>query len=150
MTYLESGAGNPSLHILTRIAEALHVGVDALLSRPRSSTQLYRSGEFQVQKRAGGRATITKLLPDRIQGIEIDRMDMATGSAFGGQPHLQGTKEYLYVMEGEISITIAGESFTVEKGGLVAFEGDQPHSYRSTGSRAVEAMSVVIPVSKFS
>jgi transcriptional regulator with XRE-family HTH domain len=150
ITYLESGEGNPSLQNLTRVAEALHVGVDELLSRPRNSTQLYGPRDFLIHKRGGGRASLTKLLPDRIQGIEMDRMDLAKGgTVFGGQPHLRGTKEYLYVLAGEITVSVAGESHVVGAGHLVAFEGDQPHSYRSTGAKDAEAISVVIPVSKF-
>lgn len=149
ITYIESGTGNPTLQVLVSIASALHVGVDELLSQPRSATRLYKPEDFKVQKRSKGNANITKLLPDRIQGIEIDRINMNASAVFEGQPHLQGTKEYLYVIAGEITVSVDNVSFTVTAGHLLAFQGDQPHTYRATSQEGGEAVSVVIPVSKF-
>ena len=149
ITYLESGGGNPSLHVLIKIAEALHVGVDELLSQPRGQTKIYKPEDFQVLKRGAGKASIMKLLPDRMQGIEIDKMYFNHKASFAGHPHLHGTKEYLYVLMGEISVTVLGEIFVVPQGHLVAFPGDEPHTYRNTGNGEAEALSVVIPISKF-
>ncbi len=150
ITYLESGGGNPSLHVLIKIAEALHVGVDELLNQPRSRTQVYQPSDFQIQKRGAGKASIIKVLPDRLQGIEIDNMHIQAKASFAGHPHLHGTKEYLFVLSGEVTVTVAGESFVVKERHLVAFPGDEPHSYRNTGNDEAEALSVVIPISKFS
>src|SRR5438034_443989 len=90
ITYIESGQGNPSLQVLVKIAQGLNVSVDELLSQPRGSTKLLKPEDFPVHKRSQGRAALVKLLPDKIQGIEIDKMIMQSGSMFGGQPHLMG------------------------------------------------------------
>jgi transcriptional regulator with XRE-family HTH domain len=146
LTYMESGDGNPSLSNLMRVAAALGVGVEELLSRPRSQISLIPSDKVPIQVRSGGLVRIHKLLPDKFRGIAIDRMEFEAESAMGGQPHLNGTKEYMTVLQGEIVVQVAGENYTVKKGDVLAFPGNQPHGYRNLKKSPAVAISIVIPV----
>lgn len=146
LTHMESGEGNPSLQNLIRISSALGVGTEELLSRPRSETVLIPAGAVNIVKRSQGRVLMHKLLPDRIRGIEIDRIEFEPEATMSGHPHLLGTKEYLTVIKGEVVIYVAGDSFHVKKGDVLAFPGNQPHSYRNPKKSPCIALSVVIPV----
>lgn len=146
LTNIESGTGNPSLNNLIRISAALGVGVEELLSRPRAECVLIPADQVPIQKRSGGQVNIYKLLPDKIKGIEMNRMEFDPEAVMGGHPHLIGTKEYLTVIKGEIVVRVAGESFSVKRGDLLAFPGNQPHSYRNPKKSLSIAVSVVIPV----
>lgn len=146
LTHIESGSGNPSLANLAKVSAALRVGVEELLSRPRSDCQLVLAGEIPVEKRSQGRALLHKLLPDRIKGLEIDRMELDGKVLMSGHPHLQGTKEYLSTISGEITVYVAGQSFVVKKGDVLAFPADQPHSYRNQKQARAVGISVVVPV----
>lgn len=146
LTHIESGEGNPSLVNLLRVASALAVGIEELLSRPRSQTALIPADKVPVQIRSGGLVRIHKLLPDKFRGIAIDRMEFEAESAMGGQPHLSGTKEYLTVLQGEIQVQVAGESLLVRKGDVLAFPGNQAHGYRNLKKSPAVAISIVIPV----
>jgi len=59
---------------------------------------------------------------------------------------LPGTKEYLTVLEGEVSVYVAGNLYAVQAGDVLAFPGNQPHSYLNTQFAPAVAISVVIPV----
>lgn len=146
LTNIESGAGNPSLTNLVKISNALGVSIEELLSRPRSECVLIAADKVPAQERAQGQVKIFKLLPDKIKGLEIDRIEIAGGAVMGGQPHLAGTKEYLSVLQGELNVHIAGELYIVKKGDVLAFPGNQPHSYRNPGRSGVVAVSLVIPI----
>jgi len=89
---------------------------------------------------------VHKLLPDKIKGLDIDRMEFAAEAVMGGHPHLEGTKEYLTVLQGEILVFVAGESYVVRRGDVFAFPGNQAHSYRNMKKTPSIALSVVIPV----
>ena len=108
LTHIESGLGNPSLTNLSKISAALRGGVEELLSRPRSDCQLEVASEVPVEKRSQGRALLYKLLPDKIKGLEIDRLELEGEATMGGHPHLTGTKEYLVTLSGEIFVYVAG------------------------------------------
>ncbi|WP_141735123.1 helix-turn-helix domain-containing protein [Oligoflexus tunisiensis] len=146
LTHIESGDGNPSLVNLLRVAAALGVGIEELLSRPRSQTSLIPAEKVPVQVRSGGLVRIHKLLPDKFRGIAIDRMEFEPESAMGGQPHLNGTKEYMTVLQGEVVVHVAGENLVVRKGDVLAFPGHQPHGYRNLKKSPAVAISIVIPV----
>ena len=147
LTHMESGMGNPSLKNLAKISGALGIGIEELLSRPRSGVSFLSASEIPVEQRNRGTAVVYKLLPDKVKGLEIDRIELQPGTTMLGRPHLAGTKEYLMTMVGEITIQVAGEVFRVAKGDVLAFPGDQRHSYRSSGPRGrAVAISVVIPV----
>lgn len=146
ITHVESGTGNPSLTNLVKISTALGVSIEELLSRPRSDCVLIPSLNVPTQSRASGQVVVYKLLPDRIKGIEIDRMEFSGGTSMGGHPHLAGTKEYFTVLQGEFVVHVAGDAHNVKAGDVLAFAGNQPHSYRNMHRGKSIAISVVIPV----
>ena len=146
LTHMESGGGNPSLTNLCKLAAALGVGIEELLSRPRNECSLLRASQVPVQSSSGGKVTVHKLMPDRVRGIEIDRMGFAPGASMAGKPHLQGTKEYLVGLAGAVSVSVAGAHWEVTAGDVLAFPGDQKHGYRNTGRGGSEALSIVLPL----
>ena len=146
LTHMESGGGNPSLTNLCKLAAALSVGVEELLSRPRQDCSLLRAKDVPVQSRSAGKVKIHKLMPDKVRGIEIDRLALARGASMAGKPHLPGTKEYLVGLTGEVTVSVAGSHWEVGAGDVFAFPGDQKHGYRCTGGAASEALSIVLPL----
>jgi transcriptional regulator with XRE-family HTH domain len=146
VTHIESGAANPSLSNLLALAGALQVNVEELLSKPRRAMEHIRAADVPLQERANGRAKIYKLLPDKIRGLNIDFMELEANTNMPGHPHLRGTKEYLYVVEGEITVFVSGISVALRKGDVLAFEGDQPHGYKNATDRKARGLSVVVPL----
>ena len=87
---------------------------------------------------------IRKLLPDPIPGMEIDRFELPPGARMAGVPHTPGTREYLTCESGEIVLVASGERFDLAAGDLVAFHGDQRHSYANPGTKPAVGYSVVV------
>ena len=85
-----------------------------------------------------------KLLPDPIPGMEIDRIELPPRGKMIGVPHTAGTQEYLACELGEVLLVASGEAFRLQAGDLVAFRGDQRHSYANPGMRVAVAYSVVV------
>lgn len=146
LTHVESGSANPSLSNLVKISSALQVGIEELLSRPRSDSRLIPADEVPVDRKKGGAVRLFRLLPDPIQGLEIDRLELEAGASMVGTPHVLGTKEYLTPIQGSVEVIVAGESFLARKGSVLAFPGEQAHSYRNPGESTAKAISVVVPV----
>ena len=144
LTYIESGQGNPSLQNLTKLSGALQVSIEELLSAPRGRYKLVKHREVPISERGQGKVRIFDLLPDPIPGMHIDRMEFEVGALLRGIPHVNGTKEYCTCLQGEITIYTGGEIFRVEKGDVLAFPGDQPHSYQNKGKTRAIGVSVVV------
>jgi transcriptional regulator with XRE-family HTH domain len=139
---LESGVANPTLAVIDRVATALQVTLEELVAVARAAARRYPSGALPVRQR--GEVTIHKLLPDPIPGMEIDRFELPPGARMAGVPHTPGTREYLTCESGQIVLVASGERFDLAQGDLVAFHGDQRHSYANPGTKAAVGYSVVV------
>jgi transcriptional regulator with XRE-family HTH domain len=139
---LESGEANPTLTVLHRVALALQISIEELISSPRAACEFYPRG--RLGERTKGQVTIRRLLPDPIPGMAIERMELTPAARMAGVPHTPGTREYLTCETGEIVLVAAGETWTLAEGDVVAFRGDQRHSYANPGSRKAVGYSIVV------
>jgi quercetin dioxygenase-like cupin family protein len=121
----------------------LQVSVEELLAAPRANCKLLKSRELNRVKRGSGTTLLIRLLPDPIPGMLIDRMEIELGGHMGGVPHVSGTREYLTCIQGEVTVYVAGNRYCVEEGDVLAFPGDQAHSYTNTGNKKAICLSVV-------
>lgn len=140
--HLESGGANPTVSVLHKVALALQVSVEELIAPPRAACRFYAAGALPTHRR--GPVSVAHLLPDPIPGVMIDRMELPPRSAMAGVPHTQGTREYLTCESGELVLTVAGERWTLRRGDVVVFRGDQKHGYSNAGSKPAVGYSVVL------
>ena len=138
---LESGQANPTIAVLARVADALQVRIEELIEPPKAAGKLYPARSLPVRRR--GDATIRKLLPETLPGLEIERIELPARGHMVGIPHTPGTREYLTCEQGEIELAIAGKSFRLGPGDVVVFRGDQRHGYRNPGRGTAVAYSTV-------
>jgi transcriptional regulator with XRE-family HTH domain len=142
--HLESGAANPTLAVIHRAAVALHVSIEELIAEPRAAVELYPRG--RLPERIRGSVTVRQLLPDPIPGMAIERLELPAGATMVGTPHTPGTREYLACEAGTIVLAAAGERFTLGPGDVLAFRGDQRHSYHNPGRGPAVGYSAVLLV----
>lgn len=140
-TNLESGAANPTLSVLVRVAAALQLRVEELIAPPKASARFYRAHELAQRQR--GQVSVRKLLPDPLAGFELERMEFPQGASMVGIPHTPGTREYLTCERGEVQLQAAGQTWLLAPGELVVFRGDQRHSYKNAGTGTAVAYSVI-------
>jgi transcriptional regulator with XRE-family HTH domain len=132
---VEQGDANPSVGTLLRLADALGVGLPALVELPRPAPlKVTRDGEGVVLWRgdAGGRGVL-------VAGTEppdvVELWDWSLGprDRHVSEPHAAGTKELVRVHAGTISVEVGDSAVTLGPGDAVAFPGDVPHSYANGG-----------------
>jgi transcriptional regulator with XRE-family HTH domain len=140
-SHLESGAANPTLSVLRKVAAILQVSVEELISA-RSTTRLHRKEDLPVRALHG--AAVRRLLPDRIPGMELDRLEIQPGARIAGIPHTPGTREWLTCESGMLVLWVGGEKWQLGPGDVVTFRGDQRHSYVNPGARVAVGYSVVV------
>ncbi|HXB53393.1 MAG TPA: XRE family transcriptional regulator [Vicinamibacteria bacterium] len=140
--HLESGAANPTLLVLHKVALALQVPLEELTAAPRASGRRYPKEALPTRKQGDG--VVRSLLPDPIPAMLIDRMEIPPQGRIPGVPHMPGTREYLTCEAGQIVLAVAGEQWTLGPGDVVVFRGDQRHSYRNGGTRSAIGYSVVL------
>jgi transcriptional regulator with XRE-family HTH domain len=141
---LESGAGNPSLVVLVKVAAALGVPIDELLASPRALVRRWPASE--VARRQKGRGvSIRELVPEPVPDEMMEVMDFEPGAVMGGTPHLPGTREFFTCLDGRVHLMVAGARFELAEGDVLAFPGNQPHSYQNADAHTrARGVSVVV------
>jgi transcriptional regulator with XRE-family HTH domain len=139
---LESGAANPTLAVMHRAAAALQVSLEELISAPRATTRFYPRDALPT--RTQGPVAVRKLLPAKVPGMEMERMELPPGSRLVGVPHTPGTREYLTCESGAVLLYVGGEKWQLTPGDVVVFRGDQRHSYHNPARAPAVGYSVVM------
>ncbi len=139
---LESGDANPTLTVLHRVASALQVPIEELIAAPRASAKHYPKGTLPTRSR--GDVHVQSLLPDKVPGMVLERMELPPRARMSGVPHTPGTREYLTCETGTIELVASGESYRLAPGDVVVFRGDQRHGYANPGSTTAIGYSFVV------
>ena len=105
---LESGAGNPSLVVLVKVAHALGVPIDELLASPRAKVRRWPAADVAFRVKGRG-VTIRDLVPEPVPDEMMEVLDFAPGAAMAGTPHLPGTREFFTCLDGRVNLMVAGE-----------------------------------------
>jgi XRE family transcriptional regulator, regulator of sulfur utilization len=141
-TTLESGSANPTIQVLLRAASALQLSLEELLAPPRAAGRVYRVASLRTRRR--GAALVRDLLPEKIPGMAIERIELPRGAVLNGIPHMPGTREYLACERGQIELRAESQAFALAPGDVVVFHGDQRHAYRNVGGETAVGYSVVV------
>ena len=147
LVQLEAARTNPSLGTLCRVAEALSVSLTALIeASERPAVQVVPAGGGTTLWTGDHGGTGDLLVgSDEREHVELWRWEMQPGDA---QPtdegHADGTLELLHVLEGTLTLEVAGEDHLVPPGGAASFRSDRPHAYRNDGPGACRFVMVVL------
>lgn len=133
---VEQGSSNPSVGTLLRLAEALGVGLPALVEPPaETAVTVVRDGRGATlwTGAQGGRGVLVASVaqPDV---VELWDWTLGPGDRHESRPHTAGTRELVHVLSGTVTLEAGGQVVVLEAGDAAAFAGDAPHAYRADGS----------------
>lgn len=146
---IESGSSNPSLEALLKLSRSLQISIDEMIASPRAECRHIKAKDVPLDRRSKHGVGLRKLLPDQIPATEMDEVVLEPDAVLTGSPHIQGTREYFTCIKGEVTIGVLGEIYLLEKGDVLSFPGDKPHSYKNTGRSVAQGISVVLFASEF-
>ncbi len=138
---IESGEANPTLAVLTRVANALGATLEELVGSPQSKTRFWPAETLPTQRR--GRTSVRTLLAQPGSGLLVERMVLQPGATLSADAHPPQTFEYLTCEIGELTLEVNSEQHVLLSGDLLAFRADQTHAYRNTTRVACTAFSIV-------
>ena len=140
----------PTLPTLARIAMVFDVGLDFYFDdrRRRKTFTVVRKDErlkFPDRQDAKAPTYFFECLAFSAQekGLQAYFADFQDGSE-ESTPHHHDGAEFIFVTNGELTITYHGEDHILTEGDSVYFDSSEPHSYR--GGRGQGAHALVIPL----
>jgi transcriptional regulator with XRE-family HTH domain len=140
---LETGAGNPSVETLWRLANALDVPLGMLIeSDEPPRTRLIEPDEGPIVVSEGGFLGRLILAEGRDHRTEVYELRIAPGVDYRSEPHPPGTEELVVCVSGSVEVGPEAQELVLSPGGALWFPADLPHRYRAEQeSRALLVMS---------
>jgi transcriptional regulator with XRE-family HTH domain len=148
ISQIESGAVQPSLATLRKLAASLEIPVFRLF--------LPVEAEAVSVVRREGRVTIGRpssearyqLLSPSMQG-QLEVMEVAIGSGKASAPELlsHAGEECLVILTGRGALEFGDGVIDLQAGDAATFQGTIPHRLRNTGRRELRALSIITPPS---
>jgi transcriptional regulator with XRE-family HTH domain len=145
---VEQARGNPSVATLCRISDALGVALVRLVEVADSPAVRVVPPDEVVPLWRGRPGSVGTLLvgADAPHQLELWDWRVAAGDGYDGEPHPAGSREVVWVLDGELTLDVGGERVRVPAGGAAAFAADRPHRYANEGPAGLRfAMAVTQP-----
>jgi transcriptional regulator with XRE-family HTH domain len=148
LVQVEQARTNPSLATICRLATALGTSIADLVEAAEApATQVVRADDGVALWRGDsgglGKLMVGSGTPDQ---VELWDITYAPGDALESEPHAAGTRELILVINGELTLEVAGHDHRLGPGDAVAFVADRQHAYRNRGDTPLRlTMSVIHP-----
>jgi transcriptional regulator with XRE-family HTH domain len=128
---LERDLVNVSVASLIRLCDALGISVGSLFQAP--TGEVIRSGAYPPINFGGRDMTEYLLTPSGEKRVQAILSDIAPGGGSGDDPYpLPAEVEFVFVLTGQLEITIAGEQITLDQGDAFTFPAGTLHTFRGT------------------
>ncbi len=131
---IEQGDGNPSINVLGKIASGLRIEFTELIASPPEESYLVKTDEVYPIKEEEKYTVRTCFPYEDNKKIEIYRIDILPGGVYPSGGHGAGTREYLAVLEGVLTVDTGRETRDVRPGELFRFNCEKEHKYINGGN----------------
>lgn len=128
LSQVERDNATPSLGTLAQIAQGLDVGLDYFISAPRPADGLTRAAERPHFALAGSSLTYETLTAD-FPGSEMSSYVLHVPPGYISETVSHEGEEIVFVLDGQIDQTIAGQTFRLCPGDSLHYNGATPHGW---------------------
>jgi transcriptional regulator with XRE-family HTH domain len=146
LSNLERGLANPTLDSLRRVSNALNTAILYMADTLRESSPVVRRGQRRSINLSHGHIRYEILTPmlNRKMVLFQARVTAADGNVVVG-PLAEPTEECLVVLSGCISICLSGQTYVMEAGDSIYFEGHCLESIQVVGDGEASYISAITP-----
>ncbi|MGU7784829.1 helix-turn-helix domain-containing protein [Burkholderia sp. PU8-34] len=132
LSQVERGRATPSITSLVRIAKALGVTVQYFIDAPTEARSVCRANAlqyFQFANSASSFARLTNLVDSR--KLDAILVKMPAGQ-LPSEVTTHAGEEFLYVMRGQVALTLEDRTFTLNAGDTAHYESTMAHAWHNT------------------
>lgn len=146
LSRLEGGERQPSLGALFSVAKAYGVTLSSLFEAEPEAESVFvvRRSEGGLQK-GNGLFYANLSRGSWVFNLQPMRMVVPAGNE-EGVPYQHEGEQWLYVLDGRLTLTVGGEEFVLEAGDAAHFDADAPHRLGALGGRDAEIILVACAV----
>jgi transcriptional regulator with XRE-family HTH domain len=145
ISQLEHSKTDPSLQTLQRVAAALQVPLSYLLLDDEIKPRVIRKGERNVihVDNGGLRASILSPLPSR--HMELILLELPAGGVSWVKGQFHDGHECHLVIQGRVRAHYGGESYLLDTGDSIFWDGTAPHRLENVGDVVAQIVMALTP-----
>lgn len=134
LSQVERGLATPSLTSLAGIAHALGVPLQYFVETPSEERTVRRANNLSFFSFAGSSNLFARLTSSSV-GSQLESLlvKLPAGQTRSSEVTTHAGEEFVYLIEGELSITLEGKTFQLCAGDSAHYEATVPHSWANTG-----------------
>jgi transcriptional regulator with XRE-family HTH domain len=152
LSQLENGKMIPTLPTLARIAMVFDVGLEHFFGDKRGE-KLFSVVRARERMRFPERADAPNpsyffeclMFSTQGKGLQAYLAEFPRRSAADVSEHFHDGSEFLFLLEGSLTIHFQGEDHDLRAGDSVHLDSSEPHSYRGTGKNPARAVVITVP-----
>ncbi len=143
LAHLESGVANPTLSVMLKVAEALQVRLEELLSQPPPAISHVKAKELKRRGRAG--FAVTRLLHEASAGLGFERVQLGPRGRWSVKPSDPGQRYHVYCESGELSLNAGLQTCVLESGELAILSSEFGFTAQNATNRVAVAFRLIAP-----
>ncbi|MBB3908840.1 helix-turn-helix domain-containing protein [Anoxybacteroides rupiense] len=129
---IEHGEANPTLSVIWRIANGLHIPITALLSIEAEVSIARKQDALKLS--SSNEVFIAEPLFHSHGSMELYRGYLQPYGEYTSEAHRPGVVEFITVMSGQLAVEVDGQTYHLEEFDSIRFKGDRPHKYINPSS----------------
>ncbi len=147
LSQIERGKANPTLAVACRIAGAFDISIGELVEKPwsGSSIKVIRRNDPSHLYRTDSQCRIRTLSPlNTEKTVEFYELAISPNAELRSAPHFDGTREFLTVEKGVVSILSGTDGCKLSKGDSAHYRADLDHVISNSGKGEAVCFLVVV------
>lgn len=144
LSQVENDQVSPSLSSLQSIATAMQVPMFSLLNNTPSSN-IVRASERRSFSFADPNISYELLTTDFTRLMMTYRIHMGPHSKRIAQQLARSTEQWMHVLEGKMKIVVNGESYILDQGDTIYYDGDLLEEFSSVSDKDLVIICTITP-----
>jgi transcriptional regulator with XRE-family HTH domain len=145
LSQIETRKMNPTVGILWKIAVGLGLPFAELIGETTATAAIVRKDARQVLRSVDGKFTSRPLAPSGASPlVELYELSLEPGAVHASEPHAEGTREQLAVLEGALKLRVGEAVYELGEGDSVSFLADVAHAYENAGNGLLRLHNIII------
>jgi transcriptional regulator with XRE-family HTH domain len=140
LSQIEKGDTNPTINTLWKIANGLKVPYTTLMEQQTLVTTVVKKSDSLIQTDINGHYRIYCYYANTPQrNFEFFLIELDAGYQHISIGHSEKSQEYIMVLEGELTLALSDNTFTLHPNDAISFSASTKHTYTSSGRETLKA-----------
>ncbi|MDE7434359.1 MAG: XRE family transcriptional regulator [Lachnospiraceae bacterium] len=141
---IERGQSSPTINTLWKISTGLKMPLSFFCRQQEAEYAVSEPEEKAVITEEDGRMRAYPLFPfDPARNVEVFYIEFDAGVRHDSAPHVKGVEEYVFLVQGTLSLRIGDEEVLLQDRQSIRFQADVPHAYHNASKRGCVVYNMI-------